>query len=145
MRLNWTWNFQDLAPQAREVIPHSFHRLFTWSWSGNGPQRQLLWFDDTIYVSNGRQLLKPRQTHSNHCLTHWGRVTHICTIIGSNNGLSPDLHQAIIRTNAGILLIGPLGANLGAIFIKFIHLHLSKCIWKCRLQNGVHFVSAWMC
>ena len=37
-------------------------------------------------------------------LTHWGRVTHICvsklTIIGSDNGLSPDRRQAIIWTNA---------------------------------------------
>ena len=43
------------------------------------------------------------------CLTHWGRVTHICvgklTIIGSDNGLSPGRRQAIIRTSAGILLI----------------------------------------
>ena len=41
-------------------------------------------------------------------LTHWGRETHICvselTSIGSDNGLSPGRHQAIIRTNAGILL-----------------------------------------
>ena len=48
-------------------------------------------------------------------LTHWGRVTHICvvklTIIGSDNGLSPGRRQAIIWTNAGILLIGPLGTN----------------------------------
>ena len=33
-------------------------------------------------------------------LTHWGRVTHIrigkLTIIGSDNGLSPGRHQAII-------------------------------------------------
>ena len=48
-------------------------------------------------------------------LTHWGRVTHTCvsklTIIGSDNGLSPDRRQATIWTNAGILLIGPLGTN----------------------------------
>ena len=46
-------------------------------------------------------------------LTHWGRVTHICvgklTIIGSDNGLAPGRRQAIIWTNAGILLIRPLG------------------------------------
>ena len=52
-------------------------------------------------------------------LTHWGRVTHICvsklTIIGSDNSLSPGRHQAIIWTNAGILLIGPLGANFSEI------------------------------
>ena len=33
-------------------------------------------------------------------LTYWGRVTHMCvrnlTIIGSDNGLSPGRHQAII-------------------------------------------------
>ena len=42
-------------------------------------------------------------------------MTHICvgnlTIIGSDNGLSPDRRQAIIWTSAGMLLIGPLGTN----------------------------------
>ena len=50
---------------------------------------------------------------------HWGRVTHICigklTIIDSDNGLSSGRRQAIIQTNAGILLIGPLGTNLSEI------------------------------
>ena len=49
--------------------------------------------------------------HHFHFLTYWGRV-HICvgnlTIIDSNNGLSPGRHQAIILTNAGISLFGPL-------------------------------------
>ena len=35
--------------------------------------------------------------------------------IGSDNGLSPDRHQAIILTNARILLIGPLGTNFNEI------------------------------
>ena len=56
----------------------------------------------------------------NNNLTHWGRVTHICisdlTSIGSGNGLSPGRRQAIIRTNAGILLIRPLGTNFSAFF-----------------------------
>ena len=39
-------------------------------------------------------------------------------IIGSDNGLSPGPHQAIIRTNNGILLIGPLGTNFSEISIK---------------------------
>ena len=55
-------------------------------------------------------------------LTHWGRVTHICvsklTIIGSDNGLSPERRQAIIWTNAGIFLIGPLGTNFSEILIE---------------------------
>ena len=55
-------------------------------------------------------------------LTHWGRVTHIClvnlTIIVSDIGLSPHRLQAIIWTNAGILLIGPLGTNFSEILIE---------------------------
>ena len=52
-------------------------------------------------------------------LTHWGRVTHIgvgkLTVIGSDNGLSLRWRQAIIWTNAGILLTGPLGTNFNEI------------------------------
>ena len=54
-------------------------------------------------------------------LTHWGRVTHICvsnlTITGSDNGLSPGRRHAIIWTNAGVLLIRPLGTNFSEILI----------------------------
>ena len=74
-------------------------------------------------------------------LTHWDRVTHICvgyqTIIGSDNGLSPGRRQAIIWTNAGILLIGPLGTNFSEILIgihKFsftkMHLKMSSAKWR---------------
>ena len=63
-------------------------------------------------------------------LTHWGRVTHICvcklTIIGSDNGLSPDRRQAIIWTNAGILLIGPLGTNFSEFLIKILTFSFKK-------------------
>ena len=38
--------------------------------------------------------------------------------IGSYNGLAPGRRQAIIWTNVGILLIGPLGKSIGEIFIK---------------------------
>ena len=40
------------------------------------------------------------------------------TIIDSDNGLSPRWRQAIIRTNAGILLIRPLGTNFIDILIE---------------------------
>ena len=39
-------------------------------------------------------------------------------IIGSDNGLSPGRRQTIILSNAGILLIGPLGINFGEILIE---------------------------
>ena len=57
-----------------------------------------------------------------YTLTHWGRVTHICvsdlTIIGSDNGLSPGRRQAIIWTNDGTLLIGPVWTNFNEILFQ---------------------------
>ena len=81
--------------------------------------------------------------------THWGRVTHICvsklTIIGSDNGLSPDRRQAIIWTNPGLLLIGPFETNSSEILIGIHAFSFKKIYLKLRLRNGVHFVSASMC
>ena len=75
------------------------------------------------------------------CLTHWGRVTHICvselTIIGSDNGLSPGRRQAIIWNNAGLLLIESSGTNFSEISIgiktflfKKMHLNMSSAKWR---------------
>ena len=82
---------------------------------------------------------------------HWGRVTHICvgnlTIIGSDNGLSPGRRQAIIRTNAGMLLIGPLRTNFSEILIgiqafslKKIHLKMSSASC-CSFRLGLNVLS----
>ena len=79
---------------------------------------------------------------------HWGQVTHICvvklTIIGSNNGLSPEWRQAIIWTNAGILLIGPLETNFSEILIwiqtfsfKKMHMKMSSAKW-CPICLGLN-------
>ena len=61
-------------------------------------------------------------------------MTHICvsklTIIGSDNGLSPDRRQAIIWTNAGILLIGPLGTNFSEILIEIQTFSFTKMRMK---------------
>ena len=84
-------------------------------------------------------------------LTHWGWVTHICvgnlTIIGSDNGLSPGRRQAIIWTNAGILLIGPWGTNFSEILIgintfsfKKIHLNMSSAKW-CPFCLGLNVLN----
>ena len=63
-------------------------------------------------------------------LTHWSRVTHLCvgnlTIIGSDNGLSPGRRQAIIRTNAGILLIRPLGTNFSECLVEILIFSFKK-------------------
>ena len=77
----------------------------------------------------------------------WVWVTHISvgnvTIIGSDNGLSPGWRQAIIWTNAGILLIEPSWTYFSEIPIedhtfslKKIHLKMSaKWLAFCLCLN----------
>ena len=68
-------------------------------------------------------------------------MTHIyvseLTIIGSDNGLSPGRHQAIIWNNAGLLLIEPLGTNFSEILIGSqtfsftkMHFNMSSVKWR---------------
>ena len=68
-------------------------------------------------------------------------MTHICvgktTIIGSDNGLSPVKRQVIIRTNAGMLLNGPLRTIFSEILSKIytfnfkkMHLNISSAKWR---------------
>ena len=74
-------------------------------------------------------------------LIHWGWVTHICgselTIISSDNNLSPGRPQAIIWTNARILLNGPLWTNFSEILLEIYifslkKMHLQMFRGKCR-------------
>ena len=53
-------------------------------------------------------------------------------IIGSYNGLLHDWHQAIIWTNGGLLLIGPLGISLYEILSEIHTFSLKTCIRKCQ-------------
>ena len=80
---------------------------------------------------------------------------HVCidnlTINASDNGLSPGRRQAIIWTNAGILLIEPLGTKFSEISIEIytfsfekMHLNMSsgKC-WPFCLGLNVFIVPPW--
>ena len=89
---------------------------------------------------NTRELTK--SSDINACLTHWGRVTHICvdklSIIGSDNDL--------FWTNAGILLIVPLGTNFSGILIGIQTYSLKKIRLKmssAKSQVG-NYATAWM-
>ena len=97
----------------------------------------LIW--DIAYSSHSDKAMRGNKTWN--MLTHWGRVTHICIskliIIGSDNGLSPGRRQIITWTNAGILLMGPLGTNFSEISIEidissFKKTHLKMLSAKCR-------------
>ena len=68
---------------------------------------------------------------------------HICisklTNIGADNGLSPGRHQAIIWTNAGILLIGRLGTNFSEILIE---IHAFSGIQENAFENVIWKMAA---
>ena len=101
------------------------------------------WWDPLCKV-----MLWPNQISWDLGLTHWGRVTHICvgklTIIGSDNGLSPERRQAIIWTNARIVLIGPLGTTFSEILIEIQTFPLKKIRLKissakcCSFRLGLN-------
>ena len=65
-------------------------------------------------------------------------MTHICvgklTDIGSDNGLSPGRRQAIIWTNGGILLIGPLGTNVSETLIEIYTFSFKKM--QLKMSSG---------
>ena len=97
-----------------------------WTWANS-----LLWGFSCLYIAGNYIMtwtaviglyIMMTSYEGTFQITHWGRVTHICvnklTIIGSDNGLSPGWRQAIIWTNAEILLIGPLGTNFSEILIE---------------------------
>ena len=73
------------------------------------------------------------------CITHRGRVTHICVgklaIIGSDNGHYLNQCWNIIDWT----LRNKLQWNFNRILNIF---HSGNCTWKYRLWNGVHFVAA---
>ena len=59
------------------------------------------------------------------------------TIIGSDNGLSPAWRQAIIWTNASIMLIGHMGIQFNEILIDIARFHS-----KNAFQNVVGKMTA---
>ena len=72
---------------------------------------------------------------------------HICvgTLIinghdGSENDLWPSLRQAITWTNAGILLIGPLGTNFDEILIKIHTFSLKKIHLKMTFGKVIDHI-----
>ena len=81
-------------------------------------------------------------------LTRWGRVTHICasklTIIGLDNGLLAGRSQAIIWTNAGILLMRTSGTNFSEILSEIHTFSLNK-MHSFRAHNWKSHLLPWSC
>ena len=121
--------FRITGPSWGESTDHRLFKITDRAWNFT---HNICNFIITTVPADGSEL--PVMLHAS---TRWGRVTHICvsklTIIGSDNGLSPGLGQAIIWTNDGILLIWTLGTNFSEILseihifsFKKIHLKMSS-------------------
>ena len=122
------WLVEYITPQAAKYIRY----IFSISYAAIGPiiariqQRKAAGYPEPTrrgYSIWANKTCVVIIWSSWHGLTHWGRVTQICvsdlTSIGSDNGLSPGRRQAIIRTNAVILLIRPLRTNFSEYLSKF--------------------------
>ena len=70
---------------------------------------------------NTPSIIYPGTTHK--ASTHLPLVSVNWVSIGSDNGISPIRHQAIISTSAGLLSIGHLGTNFSEILSKIKKLH----------------------
>ena len=106
--------------------------------------RKLLHIDGLLqerhnYIANALELClsctNPSISWGHHASRLPNYASNIVNI-GSDNGLLPGRRLAIIWTNAGILLNGPLGINFNEIWIeidtfsfKKMHLRMSSAKW----------------
>ena len=85
--------------------------------------------------------LQDSQNYVPRYFSTWNEIIYASVIkpslAWSDNGLVPGRHQAIIWTNAGILLIGTLGTNFSEILseinkfsLKKMHLKMSSGKWR---------------
>ena len=157
----WGWWFETPSrPLWRQCNGFSdwvpLWKQSTWiSITAASPKSMRVWARDYDWAFTGNVLL-----------IHLGRVTYVCvselTSIGADNGLAPARRQAIIWTNAGILLIGPSETNFSEILFeihtfsfKKRHLKMSSGKWGpfCLGLNvltvmsgyGHHFVDIFKC
>ena len=127
--------------RGTQSLQHPISRLRDFTKFG-GLRRPFAQWIETLVLASPSAAELPSIPVPRYCMiTHWDRVTHICinklTRIGSDHGLSPGRCQAIIWTNAGILLIGPLGTNFIEILIEthtfsFKKMLLIMSSGKCR-------------
>ena len=91
-------------------------------------------YNGNPYSQNDVFILNRAQNSLNSLRPTWPSDTYLCignlTIIGSDNGLSPGWCQANIWTNAGILLIGPLGTHFSEILIEIYTFSFKKMHFK---------------
>ena len=114
------WMSQDLTDYKSTLV-----QVMAWCWEAISHYLSQCWF---------------RCYSATTCLklieAEW-RLYDNLTTNGSDNGLSPDRRQAIISTNAKMLLTGPLRTKFCGILIEigifsFKKMHLKMLFGKCQ-------------
>ena len=85
------------------------------------------------------------QTLGKGVLWRWGELNRRFNTMGSDNVLWPGPPQAIIRTNAGILLIGHLGTNFSEMLIKILTFSLKKISFESVVYEMAAILSRPQC
>ena len=124
MRTGWTSDIDQYSKTCYQTVTQTCDHI--------SPDAKITYWTFNIGTFSIIRSVRSQQMCS--YLTHWGRVTHICVskliIIGSDNGLSPDRRQAIIWTNTGILLMGPLETNFSGILFAIYKFSVKKMCLK---------------
>ena len=136
------------VPEVRINIIAALVQIMAWRRSGDKPLSGTMMVSLLTHISVTRPQLLCRHMASlddvlrfwrlvgeaNLGFTHWGRVSYIyvikLNIIGSDNGLSDGRRQAIIWTNAGILLIWLLGTNFSEMLVGIPKFSFKKMHFK---------------
>ena len=100
-------------------------------------QNKILVYLRDIFQLDEQQFIDTQHSQNTNPKTRIYIYIYKLTTIGLDNSLSPGRHQAIIRTNDGILSIGHPGTNFNEISIKIhtfsftkIHLKMSYGKWR---------------
>ena len=150
----WCWWFETLSrPLWRHRSDWQFPKSYIQSpwylrWSSS-------WADPYTILANFPSIqtmrIAMRATQSCHRLSFFLALTNdLCGDLaywflpGASFGIQVSVQiimACVIRTNVGILLFEPLKQSSMKFKMDIIHFHSTKCIWKCRMRNCVHFVS----
>ena len=94
-----------------------------------------------LWIHVGNHILLMDSQHNGSAISSFNLLRHICVsrliIIGSDNGLPPGRRQAMIWTNAWILLIGPLGANYIEILLVIHIFSFKKMHFTMLPRKGI--------
>ena len=134
-------------------MSHSINELTHWGRVTHTLKRKCRHFDEILITGctgschfDNFQCSQWWKFHQNEDISVSVIMHRKLSTIGSDNGLSPGRHQAIIWTNARILLIGHLGTNFSEMLIEIPTFSFKKMSLKIpAILSRPQFVDNILC